>query len=68
MGEKPTIPHSSPLVPVPVPAKHTYKRPPMPELPWWTLCVRWLQYHTIQIRWDIERWLARRLHRRWGSK
>lgn len=34
---------------------------------WWLPCRRWLQYHTIQLRWDIERRLARLFNRRWGG-
>jgi hypothetical protein len=25
----------------------------------------WLHYHAIQLRWDLERWLARLFHRPW---
>lgn len=31
----------------------------------WECFTAWLRYYSIQIRWDIERWLARKLHRRW---
>jgi hypothetical protein len=33
---------------------------------WWLRCRRWIEYHSIQWRWDIERRLARIFHRRWG--
>ncbi|HTI13967.1 MAG TPA: hypothetical protein VL461_05265 [Dictyobacter sp.] len=32
----------------------------------WLLCKSWVQYYAIQWRWDVERFLARRLHKRWG--
>jgi hypothetical protein len=35
--------------------------------PWWLRCRKWLNYHTIQLRWDVERHLARLFHRRWGA-
>ncbi len=46
-----------------------YKRPHMflQSEPWWLRCKRWLQYHTIQLRWDTERRLARLFNRRWGG-
>ncbi|GER87476.1 hypothetical protein KDW_16380 [Dictyobacter vulcani] len=34
---------------------------------WWSLCTAWLRYQRIQLQWDIERSIARRLHRRWGN-
>jgi hypothetical protein len=34
---------------------------------WWYVLKSWLRYYTIQTRWDIERALARLLHRRWGQ-
>lgn len=43
------------------------RRHSMPQESWWQVCVGWLRYHHIQMRWDIERVLARLLHRRWGS-
>jgi hypothetical protein len=35
--------------------------------PWWLRLRKWLQYHSIQLRWDIERRLARLFNRRWGG-
>ena len=35
--------------------------------PWWLRCRKWLRYHSIQLRWDIERRLARLFNRRWGA-
>ncbi len=35
--------------------------------PWWLRFRKWLQYHSIQLRWDIERSLARLFNRRWGG-
>ncbi|HLQ30299.1 MAG TPA: hypothetical protein VK140_13790 [Ktedonobacteraceae bacterium] len=68
MGEKPTIkrPPSFILAQVPI-EDQSRQRPPVPQLSWWSICTRWFQYHSVQVRWDIERWLARLLHRRWGS-
>ncbi|MBE3560195.1 MAG: hypothetical protein IMW89_13380 [Ktedonobacteraceae bacterium] len=39
--------------------------PPAPQESWAVLCLAWLRYHTTQVRWDIERALARLLRRRW---
>jgi hypothetical protein len=33
----------------------------------WDLFNAWIKYHSIQIRWDIERTLARLLGKRWGA-
>ena len=68
MGEKPTVkrPPSFLLVPVPIEDQHR-QRSPVQHSSWWTLCTKWFQYHNLQIRWDIERWLARLFHRRWGT-
>jgi hypothetical protein len=54
----------------PIPTNAAYKRshhPSTPQLPslWQRFTAR-LRYSSIQIRWDIERWLARKLHRRWS--
>ena len=38
--------------------------PSLPSL--WQRFTARLRYSSIQIRWDIERWLARKLHRRWS--
>lgn len=38
--------------------------PQIPSL--WQRFTAWLRYSSIQIRWDIERWLARKFHRRWS--
>jgi hypothetical protein len=45
------------------------KRSPMPFQvePWWLRFSKWVQYHGIQLRWDIERSLARLFNRRWGG-
>ncbi|GHO86797.1 hypothetical protein [Dictyobacter formicarum] len=34
---------------------------------WYTICIAWIRYQSIQTRWDIERHVARLLHRRWGN-
>jgi hypothetical protein len=45
------------------------KQPPMlmQSDPWWLRFSKWAQYHSIQLRWDIERRLARLFNRRWGG-
>jgi hypothetical protein len=56
------------FVPIPTNAASTRSHHPFtPQLPslWQRLTAR-LRYSSIQIRWDIERWLARKLHRRWS--
>ncbi len=58
--------------PVPVPTDDAYEharrsftsQPPSP----WQHFTAWLRYYYIQTRWDIERRLARKLHRRWGDQ
>lgn len=68
MGEKPASKHPLAFTLVPVALKDQYKRqPPVQQLSWWSLCTRWLQYHAIQLSWDIERQFARLFHRRWGA-
>jgi len=34
---------------------------------WWPRCRRWIECHSIQWRWDIERRLARHFNRHWGG-
>lgn len=34
---------------------------------WWLRWRKWMQYHSTQLRWDIERSLARLFNRRWGG-
>jgi hypothetical protein len=34
---------------------------------WWQRWRKWMQYHSTQLRWDIERSLARLFNRRWGG-
>jgi hypothetical protein len=46
-------------------AYQPYRRPTMPALPWWAQMSAWLRYHSIQVRWDIERAFARLPGRRW---
>ncbi|QBD81053.1 hypothetical protein EPA93_35820 [Ktedonosporobacter rubrisoli] len=53
---------------VPIPANEPYqryRRPIEPRVPLPRLWIAWLQYHYTQLRWDIERGVARLLHRRW---
>lgn len=35
--------------------------------PWWLRLRIWVEYYSIQWRWDIERRLARLFNRRWGG-
>lgn len=80
MGERDTTPgrdtsgRSQSLIPTPVYASNTdnpydpyghRRRSPLQQPSWWEYCVAWLRYQCIQLRWDIERSLARLLHRRW---
>ena len=56
------------LTPVPVySSQEQRRRSSMPREPFWQMCLAWLRYYHIQMRWDIERALARLFHRRWGS-
>jgi hypothetical protein len=64
MGEKFPSKHPRQLTPVPVFVEHP-PRQPAERISWFTLCVQWFQYHSTQIRWYIERRVARLLHRRW---
>lgn len=54
--------------PVPVYARETDRRnilaPSRESL--WSLYTAWLRYHYMQLRWDVERGLARLLRRRWS--
>jgi hypothetical protein len=56
-------------VPVPVPLTpregQYHKQLPTPS--WWMRCIAWGRYYSMQLRWDIERSLARLLHRRWSG-
>jgi hypothetical protein len=56
------------LTPLPAYSSQEHRRQlPAPQEPFWQICVAWLRYYHIQMRWDIERGLARLFHRRWGS-
>ena len=66
--------HGRALAPIYVPTDddhdHYTQRylPPMQQAePLWFLLKSWLDYHFIQIRWDIERNIARLRHQRWGA-
>ena len=54
-------------VPIPIPGDEGYRqRQFLPrQTSWWQACVQWFRYYSIQLRWDIERGLARIFHRRW---
>jgi hypothetical protein len=53
------------LTPVHASTSQMYHRPSTSSVSPWQLCKAWIRYHSIQVRWDIERGLARLLHRRW---
>jgi hypothetical protein len=57
------------LTPVPVYSiqEQQHHRFPAPQESFWQICIAWVRYHTIQLQWDIERTVARLLHRRWGG-
>lgn len=56
------------LTPVPVYSIHEQQhRLTTPRESFWQICLAWVRYHTIQLQWDIERTVARLLHRRWGG-
>ncbi len=60
-----------PGLPVPVPTDDAHKHPRRSfttPLSSWERLTAWLRYYSIQTRWDIERRLARKLHRRWGDQ
>ena len=44
------------------------RRAMMPADPWRYRVQTWFAYHMFQIRWDMERGLARLLHKRWGTR
>lgn len=63
--------HPRSFIPIPVyasdgddPYSHR-RRPPLQQPSLWECCLAWLRYHWTQLRWDIERGLARLLHRQW---
>ncbi|GCE48414.1 hypothetical protein EI42_06218 [Thermosporothrix hazakensis] len=60
-------PHSSrTLAPVYVYSDEKRRRRlPEPPPSLWALLLAWIKYHATQIRWDIERAIARLLRRRW---
>lgn len=56
------------LTPVPVYSSQEQRhRLSPPQETSWQVCIAWLRYHYIQIRWDLERSIARLFHRHWGS-
>jgi hypothetical protein len=60
---------STPLTPIPMYSiqeqqQHQFSTP---QESFWQVCIAWVRYHAIQMQWDIERTIARLLHRRWGS-
>ncbi|TMC95763.1 MAG: hypothetical protein E6J11_12975 [Chloroflexi bacterium] len=67
MGQKPSLKRPRSFILAPIPIQDQHKQSATPEPGWWARCSNWIRYYSIQIRWDIERWLARRLHRRWSA-
>lgn len=62
--------------PIPVPSNYSYQQPYgsfqrqyqyRQHETWWFIVKSWGRYYFIQTRWDLERALARLLHRRWGQ-
>jgi hypothetical protein len=56
---------------IPVYAHDPYERSQQPrveQISWWPICTAWVRYHSIQMRWDIERGLARLFRRRWINR
>lgn len=49
-------------------SEQEHRRATLPVDPWHYRVQSWFAYHMIQIRWDIERGLARLLHKRWGAR
>lgn len=43
------------------------RRPLASQETWWESTVAWIRYQQVQVRWDIERAVARLFHRRWGT-
>ncbi len=60
-----------PLTSVPLPVRSSpfdqRRIAPISQETLWERGVAWLRYYAIQWRWDIERTMARILHRRWGT-
>ncbi|HLJ33373.1 MAG TPA: hypothetical protein VKU38_06975 [Ktedonobacteraceae bacterium] len=56
------------FAPIPVSVDGQRKRLPVQDASLWHLFTSWLSFYTIQIRWRIERRIARLFHRRWGTK
>ncbi|GHO53011.1 hypothetical protein [Ktedonobacter robiniae] len=55
--------------PIPIyTSKQERRRATISADPWQYRIQAWLTYHMIQIRWDIERGIARLLHKRWGTR
>ncbi len=46
---------------------HQRRKSPVPSPSLWEHYLAWVRYHSIQLRWDIERALSRLLHRRWSK-
>jgi len=73
MGDKDTPPkwgtpqHPRSLIPIPVSASDdpAHRRGYPQQHSRWESCLAWLRYHSIQLRWDIERSWAKLLRRRW---
>jgi hypothetical protein len=56
------------LIPVPAPGGNQRRQASGQSPSLWLQCTSWLKYHSTQLRWDIERFVARRLNHRWGSR
>lgn len=47
--------------------EHKQSRVIQQSATWWSRFKLWVEYYSIQWRWDIERRLARLFNRRWGG-
>lgn len=61
--------HPLTSAPIPIRSSHFDQRriAPASQETLWEHGMAWLRYMAIQWRWDIERAVARILHRRWGT-
>ena len=55
------------LAPVPIDDQYRKASMSMQQPSWWQRFTRWIAYYKIQLRWDIERRVARLFNRRWGG-
>ncbi len=67
-GDSSHMSYPAKLTLIPVHIDRHAKQQPIPQsISLWQHCIGWLRYYSIQARWDIERWWARCMGRRWGG-